>query len=118
MLAAALRPHPGVVIWRAFVYSADKAEARARQAYSEFKPLDGTFAADVILQVKNGPVDFQPREPFSPLFGAMPETPLALEVQITKEYLGFATHLVYLAPLFEEQPIGRASCRHRVCQYG
>ncbi|RIA43698.1 alpha-glucuronidase [Hephaestia caeni] len=102
MLAAALRPHHGIVIWRAFVYSADNAEDRPRQAYSEFKPLDGRFAANVILQVKNGPVDFQPREPFSPLFGAMPETPLALEVQITKEYLGFATHLVYLAPLFEE----------------
>src|SRR3546814_5693421 len=85
MLAAALRPHHGVVIWRAFVYSADNAEDRARQAYSEFKPLDGTFAANVILQVKNGPVDFQLREPFSPLFGAMPATPLALEVQITKE---------------------------------
>ncbi|MCM8730622.1 alpha-glucuronidase family glycosyl hydrolase [Hephaestia sp. GCM10023244] len=102
MLAAALRPHQGVVIWRAFVYAAENPEDRARQAYSEFKPLDGKFAANVIVQVKNGPIDFQPREPFSPLFGAMPGTPLALELQITKEYLGFATHLVYLAPLFEE----------------
>ena len=65
-------------------------------------PLDGTFRPNVLLQVKNGPIDFQPREPFSPLFGAMPQTPLMLELQITKEYLGFATHLVYLAPLFEE----------------
>ncbi|HVI99390.1 MAG TPA: alpha-glucuronidase family glycosyl hydrolase [Sphingomonas sp.] len=102
MLAAALAPHDGVVIWRAFVYSAENPEDRAKQAYSAFKPLDGNFAANVIVQVKNGPIDFQPREPFSPLFGAMPKTPLALELQITKEYLGFATHLVYLGPLFEE----------------
>ena len=72
------------------------------QAYDEFVPLDGKFARNVLLQVKNGPIDFQPREPFHPLFGAMPRTPLMLEVQITKEYLGFATHLVYLGPLFEE----------------
>ena len=65
-------------------------------------PLDGTFRPNVLVQVKNGPIDFQPREPFHPLFGAMPRTPLMLELQITKEYLGFATHLVYLAPLFEE----------------
>ena len=102
MLAAALRPHRGVVLWRAFVYSAGNDEDRARQAYDEFKPLDGKFAENVILQVKNGPIDFQPREPFSPLFGAMPQTPLGMEFQITKEYLGFATHLVYLGPLFEE----------------
>ena len=102
MLAAALAPHGGIVMWRAFVYSAHQDEDRARQAYDEFVPLDGQFDANVLLQVKNGPIDFQPREPGHPLFGAMPKTPLMLEVQITKEYLGFATHLVYLGPLIEE----------------
>ncbi|MGN6375478.1 MAG: alpha-glucuronidase, partial [Sphingomonas sp.] len=102
MLAAALAPHGGVVMWRAFVYAPNADADRAKQAYQEFKPLDGQFASNVIVQVKNGPIDFQPREPFSPLFGAMPKTPLGLEVQITKEYLGFATHLVYLGPLFQE----------------
>jgi alpha-glucuronidase len=102
MLAAALGPHHGVVIWRAFVYSVTANGDRAKEAYDEFKPLDGQFAPNVVLQVKNGPIDFQPREPFSPLFGAMPKTPLGLEVEITKEYLGFATHLVYLGPLFQE----------------
>lgn len=102
MLAAALAPHGGVVMWRAFVYAHDNPEDRARQAYSEFRPLDGRFADNVILQVKNGPLDFQPREPFHPLFGAMPDTPLMMEFQITKEYLGFATHLAYLGPLYEE----------------
>jgi alpha-glucuronidase len=102
MLAAALAPHGGLVMWRAFVYSAHQNEDRARQAYDEFVPLDGRFDANVLLQVKNGPIDFQPREPGHPLFGAMPKTPLMLEVQITKEYLGFATHLVYLGPLYEE----------------
>ena len=102
MLADALAPHGGVVIWRAFVYSHEQPDDRAKQAYSEFKPLDGRFRANVLLQVKNGPIDFQPREPFSPLFGAMPKTPLMMEFQITKEYLGFATHLAYLGPLFEE----------------
>ena len=101
MLADALAPHGGVVLWRAFVYSPDASD-RAKQGYAEFKPLDGKFAPNVIVQVKNGAIDFQPREPFHPLFGAMPVTPLALELQITKEYLGFATHLVYLGPLFEE----------------
>jgi alpha-glucuronidase len=101
MMADALAPHGGVVMWRAFVYSMD-GEDRIRQAYDEFQPLDGKFRANVILQVKNGPLDFQPREPFSPLFGAMPKTPVMLEVQITKEYLGFATHLVYLGKLWEE----------------
>ena len=102
MLAAALAPHGGVVMWRAFVYSdADPAD-RAKQAYAEFTPLDGKFAPNVLVQVKNGAIDFQPREPFHPLFGAMPNTPLMLEVQITKEYLGFASHLAYLAPLFAE----------------
>jgi alpha-glucuronidase len=102
MLADAVAPHGGIIMWRAFVYSQDEPQDRAKQAYSEFVPLDGQFRDNVVLQVKNGPIDFQPREPFHPLFGAMPHTPLMLEVQITKEYLGFATHLVYLAPLFEE----------------
>ncbi|KQM29036.1 alpha-glucuronidase [Sphingomonas sp. Leaf11] len=102
MLAAALKPHGGVVMWRAFVYAHDKPEDRAKQAYSEFQPLDGKFADNVIVQVKSGPIDFQPREPFHPLFGAMPRTPLMMEVQITKEYLGFATHLAYLGPMWEE----------------
>jgi alpha-glucuronidase len=102
MFAAALAPHGGVVIWRAFVYSGRPNEDRAKQAYDEFVPLDGKFDSNVLLQVKNGPVDFQPREPGHPLFGAMPRTPLMLEVQITKEYLGFSTHLVYLGPLYEE----------------
>ncbi|HVO09613.1 MAG TPA: alpha-glucuronidase family glycosyl hydrolase [Vicinamibacteria bacterium] len=102
VLADAVGPHGGVVMWRAFVYSREVPEDRAKQAYDEFKPLDGRFRSNVLLQVKNGPVDFQPREPFHPLFGAMPHTPLMLELQITKEYLGFATHLVYLGPLFEE----------------
>lgn len=101
MLAEALQPHGGVVLWRAFVYSPDATD-RAAQAYAEFQPLDGKFAPNVIVQVKNGAIDFQPREPFHPLFGAMPKTPLALELQITKEYLGFSTHLVYLGSLFEE----------------
>jgi alpha-glucuronidase len=102
MLAAVLAPHGGIVMWRAFVYSGHQNEDRTRQAYDEFVPLDGQFSANVLLQVKNGPIDFQPREPGHPLFGAMPKTPMLLEVQITKEYLGFATHLVYLGPLYEE----------------
>lgn len=102
MLAEALAPHGGVVMWRAFVYAADNPEDRARQAYSEFAPHDGEFADNVIVQVKNGPIDFQPREPFHPLFGGMRETPVMMEFQITKEYLGFATHLVYLGTMYEE----------------
>ena len=102
MLADVLAPHGGVVMWRTFVYSPTLSDDRAKQAYAEFKPLDGHFRANVLLQVKNGPIDFQPREPFHPLFGAMPKTPLMMEVQITKEYLGFATHLVYLGPLYQE----------------
>lgn len=102
MLAAAVKPHGGIVMWRAFVYSEVDPEDRGKQAYSEFKPLDGKFADNVVVQVKNGPIDFQPREPFHPLFGAMPKTPLVMEVQITKEYLGFATHLAYLAPMWSE----------------
>ncbi|HEX8623108.1 MAG TPA: alpha-glucuronidase family glycosyl hydrolase [Allosphingosinicella sp.] len=102
MLADALAPHGGAVVWRAFVYSASAEQDRAKQAYEEFQPLDGKFRSNVLLQVKNGPIDFQPREPFHPLFGAMPRTPLMLEAQITKEYLGFATHLAYLGTMWEE----------------
>jgi len=92
----------GIVLWRAFVYSDTSPPDRIKQAYEEFKPLDGKFNAGVLVQVKNGPLDFQPREPFHPLFGAMPKTPLALELQLTKEYLGEDTHLAYLGPLYEE----------------
>ncbi len=102
LLAAALAPHGGTLIWRAFVYSARASEDRAKQAYEEFVPLDGSFLPNVLVQVKNGPIDFQPREPFHPLFSAMPRTALALEFQITQEYLGFASHLAYLGTLFEE----------------
>jgi alpha-glucuronidase len=102
VLADALAPHGGIVMWRTFVYSQNNPDDRAKQAYEEFKPLDGHFRANVILPVKNGPIDFQPREPFHPLFGAMPKTPLMMEFEITKEYLGFATHLVYMGPLYEE----------------
>jgi alpha-glucuronidase len=101
MLTAALGTHDGIVMWRAFVYKAGS-DDRFKQAYEEFKPLDGQFSPKVLVQVKNGPIDFQAREPFHPLFGAMPRTPLVLEVQLTQEYLGMATHLVYLAPLFKE----------------
>jgi alpha-glucuronidase len=102
MLAEALAGHDGIVMWRAFVYSQEQAADRATQAYTEFVPLDGKFRSNVLVQLKNGPIDFQPREPFHPLFGAMPGTPLMMEVQITKEYLGFATHLAYLGPMWEE----------------
>jgi len=102
MLAEAMKPYNGIVIWRAFVYKADPKADRFKAAYEEFTPLDGQFDPKVIVQVKNGPIDFQPREPFSPLFGNMPKTPLGMEFQLTQEYLGFATHLVYEAPLFKE----------------
>jgi alpha-glucuronidase len=102
MLAEAVAPHGGIVMWRAFVYSQEQPADRATQAYTEFAPLDGRFHDQVLIQLKNGPIDFQPREPFHPLFGAMAHTPLILEVQITKEYLGFATHLAYLGPMWEE----------------
>ncbi len=102
LLAKAVASNGGIVIWRAFVYSDTSPPDRIKQAYEEFKPLDGKFDDNVLVQVKNGPLDFQPREPFSPLFGAMPGTPLALELQITKEYLGEDTHLAYLGPLYEE----------------
>lgn len=101
MLAAALKPFGGVVFWRAFVYHPDIGD-RFRGAYDEFKPLDGAFADNVILQVKNGPIDFQPREPYSPLFSAMEKTQLMMEFQITQEYFGFANHLAYQGTLFEE----------------
>lgn len=101
MLAEALAPYDGIVMWRAFVYS-PKSPDRASQASEEFQPLDGKFHDNVIIQIKNGPVDFQPREPFSPLFGQMPQTQLMPELQITQEYLGFSNHLVYLHPLFKE----------------
>jgi len=102
MLADALAPHGGVVMWRAFVYTYDKNEDRAEQAYNEFVPLDGKFRDNVLIQAKNGPIDFQPREPFHPLFGALRKTPVMVEFQITQEYLGQATHLVYLATLYKE----------------
>jgi alpha-glucuronidase len=102
LMANALEPYGGLVIWRAFVYSEHDPTDRAKQAYSEFIPEDGKFKDNVLLQVKNGAIDFQPREPFHPMFGAMPNTPLMMEFQITKEYLGFATHLVFLPKLFEE----------------
>jgi alpha-glucuronidase len=92
----------GIVMWRAFVYDHEVPDDRAKQAYSEFVPLDGTFRKNVLVQVKNGPIDFMPREPFHPLFGAMPKTPLLLEFQLTQEYLGCSTHLCYLAPLMKE----------------
>ncbi len=102
LLADALAPHNGVVMWRAFVYSDSTPEDRAKQAYNEFVPFDGKFRENVLVQVKNGPIDFQPREPAHPIFGAMPRTPLMMEFQITQEYLGQATHLVYLGTLFKE----------------
>ncbi|MBI1342218.1 MAG: alpha-glucuronidase [Terrimonas sp.] len=101
MLADALQPHQGIVMWRAFVYSPDS-DDRFKQAYEEFHPLDGQFKKNVLIQVKNGPIDFQPREPFSPMFGAMPKTPLMMEFQLTQEYLGQGTHLVFEAPMFKE----------------
>ena len=101
MLAEALKPYGGIVMWRAFVYSPSDAD-RAKQAYLEFQPLDGRFRDNVMVQVKNGPIDFQPREPYSPLFGAMPHTPLMVEFQITQEYLGHSNHLAYLATMWKE----------------
>lgn len=101
MLAEALKPYGGIVMWRAFVYSPSDAD-RAKQAYLEFQPLDGRFRDNVMVQVKNGPIDFQPREPYSPLFGSMPHTPLMVEFQITQEYLGHSNHLAYLATMWKE----------------
>jgi alpha-glucuronidase len=101
MMADALNPFGGIVMWRAFVYETSGGD-RAKQAYSEFMPLDGQFRNNVIIQIKNGPIDFQPREPFSPLFGAMKKTSVMPELQITMEYLGQSIHLVFLAPMWEE----------------
>ncbi|MFT3934075.1 MAG: alpha-glucuronidase [Chitinophagaceae bacterium] len=101
MLADALKPYHGIVMWRAFVYASNDKD-RAKQAYTEFVPIDGQFRDNVIIQVKNGPVDFQPREPFSPLFGAMKKTAVVPEFQITQEYLGHSTHLVFLSTMWEE----------------
>jgi alpha-glucuronidase len=101
MMADALKPYGGIIMWRAFVYSTS-GDDRAKQAYTEFLPLDGQFRDNVILQVKNGPIDFQPREPFSPLFGAMKKTSLMPELQITQEYLGQSTHLVFLSTTWAE----------------
>ncbi|MGN6849953.1 MAG: alpha-glucuronidase family glycosyl hydrolase [Sphingomicrobium sp.] len=101
VIADALRPHGGTVLWRAFVYG-NSSDDRAKQAYEEFHPLDGEFRNNVILQIKNGPIDFQPREPFHPLFGQMPHTRVALEAQITREYLGQNTGVAYLGPMWTE----------------
>lgn len=104
MFAKIFKPYKGVVMWRAFVYepSHDKNSDRAGEAWKEFMPLDGQFDDNVIVQIKNGPVDFQPREPYSPLFTSMQNTAMAVEFQITQEYLGHANHLVYLAPMWKE----------------
>ncbi len=103
MLADALKPYHGIVMWRCFVYGANhKGEDRVKQAVSEFKPLDGQFRDNVILQTKNGPLDFQPREPYSPVFDQIRKTPNMAELQITQEYLGQSKHLVYLAPMWKE----------------
>lgn len=101
MMARALKPHGGIVMWRAFVYSPADAD-RAKQAYIEFQPLDGKFDDNVIVQIKNGPIDFQPREPYSPLFGAMHQTDQMVEFQVTQEYLGHSNHIAYLAPMWTE----------------
>ena len=103
MLADALKPYGGIVMWRCFVYGAKhKGEDRVKQAVSEFQPLDGQFRDNVILQTKNGPLDFQPREPYSPIFDQIQKTPNMVELQITQEYLGQSRHLVYLAPMWRE----------------
>jgi alpha-glucuronidase len=102
MLAEALAPYGGIVMWRSFVYNADVDPDRAKRAYMEFVPLDGQFLPNIFIQSKNGPIDFQPREPVNPIFGAMPKTPLMLELQIMQEYLGHSKHLVYLAPMWKE----------------
>ena len=101
MLARVLKPYRGIVMWRTFVYSPND-EDRAKQAYKEFMPLDGKFLDNVILQIKNGPIDFQPREPYSPLFTSLKATPVMAELQITQEYLGAANHLTFLAPMWTE----------------
>jgi alpha-glucuronidase len=102
ILADALDPYGGIVLWRAFVYDSTIDADRAKCAYKEFVSLDGKFRPNVFVQAKNGPIDFQPREPFHPLFGAMKQTPVALELQITQEYLGQSIHLVYLGGMWKE----------------
>jgi alpha-glucuronidase len=102
VLAEAVAPHGGIVMWRAFVYDADVDPDRVKRAYLEFVPLDGRFRENVFVQVKNGPLDFMPREPFHPMFGAMPKTPLLAELQVTQEYLGHSNHLAFLAPMWKE----------------
>ncbi len=103
MLAEALAPYGGIVMWRSFVYDDSKVDDdRAKRAYKEFVPFDGKFSSNVFIQSKNGPIDFQPREPVNSLFGAMPRTPLMLELQIAQEYLGHSKHLVFLAPMWKE----------------
>lgn len=101
-LAEALAPHGGKVIWRCFVYGNHKGEDRVMQAVSEFSGTDGLFMPNVILQAKNGPLDFQPREPYAPIFDYIQHTPMGAELQITQEYLGQSRHLVYLAPMWQE----------------
>ena len=101
MIADAVKPYGGIVMWRAFVYAPESPD-RAKQAVEEFKPLDGQFRDNVIIQIKNGPVDFQPREPFSPLFGQLEHTNIMAEMQITQEYLGHSNHMVYLHPMWKE----------------
>lgn len=103
MLADALKPFGGIVMWRSFVYGANhKGEDRVKQAVSEFKDMDGKFRDNVILQSKNGPLDFQPREPYAPIFDNIKQTPQIAELQITQEYLGQSKHLTYLAPMWKE----------------
>ena len=102
VLADALAPHKGNVIWRAFVYDQDVDPDRVKRAYLEFTRLDGQFRPNVAIQVKNGPLDFQPREPFHPLFGGLKQTPAIAEIQATQEYLGQAKHLVYLGTMWKE----------------
>lgn len=101
MLAAALEPHGGIVMWRAFVYEPDDSD-RIAQSFDAMKPLDGAFASNVLLQVKNGPLDFRPREPFHPLFGGMRRTQVMPELQITQEYLGHSWQLAFLGPMWTE----------------
>ena len=103
MLADAVKPYSGIIMWRSFVYGANhKGEDRVKQAVSEFKGMDGKFRDNVILQSKNGPLDFQPREPYAPIFDNIKQTPQIAELQITQEYLGQSKHLTYLAPMWKE----------------
>lgn len=102
MLAEAVAARGGIVMWRAFVYQSQSDEDRVKQAHTEFMPLDGKFRANVAVQIKNGPLDFMPREPFHPLFGGLKRTPLALELQITQEYFGGATQVAYLGTMWKE----------------